>query len=234
MEQHSGHSANREATRFPFGLRRPPTLACSSFASRLRLHVRARRSGRVRRHSACRRYGLWPLRFCNDGARLMLATTWLATAKCARLSRSTSLRARNASLGPLRLRFSSATATPPAFGERARKHRHASHAPLAYARSLSASGISGLRAHVANRRQTVQPQRTCVNSEAQSQQKARLSSLATNRRYVVSHRCWLPDLSEKGACDRIQSNAILNQNVLIVSRSTRNPASSVCWRALRI
>lgn len=39
--------------RFPFGLRRPPTLACSGFAARLRLRVRARRSGRVRRRSAC-------------------------------------------------------------------------------------------------------------------------------------------------------------------------------------
>jgi hypothetical protein len=70
-------------------------------------------------------------------------------AAACRVPRSTSLRARNASLGPSRLRSSSATATPPAFGERARKHRPASHAPLAYARSLSASGMSGLRAHVA-------------------------------------------------------------------------------------
>ena len=135
--------------RFPFGLRRPPTLACSGFGC-------ACRRGEWPRSSSLRalRYRLWPLRFGNDGARLMLTATRLATARRARLSRSTSLRARNASLGPSRLcssalHSSSATATPPAFGERARKHRPALHAPLAYARSLSASGISGLRAHVA-------------------------------------------------------------------------------------
>jgi hypothetical protein len=50
---------------------------------------------------------------------------------------------------------------------------------------------------------------------------------------VVSYCCHA-DFGEKGACDRIQSNAILNQNVLIVSRSTKRAVSSECWQVLRI
>jgi hypothetical protein len=43
---------------------------------------------------------------------------------------------------------------------RARRHRPASHAPLAYACSLSASGISGLRAHVSTPADTDNPFRS--------------------------------------------------------------------------
>ena len=162
MERRCGHafgacSADREATCFPFGLRRPPTLACSGFASRLRLRVRARRSGRVRRRSACRRYGLRPLRFGNGGARLMLAATRLATARRARLSRSACLRSLTLRVG--HLRPTSAHSQPPPNG-------------------TASGGRVSIRMRSRNK-------------------KARLDSLATSRRCVVSHGCRLPDLQKK-------------------------------------
>jgi hypothetical protein len=44
----------------------------------------------------------------------------------------------------------------------------------------------------------------------------------------------LLNLGEKGFSYRIEPDAILNQNVLIVSRSTKEAELSACWRVLRI
>jgi hypothetical protein len=120
------------------------------------------------------------------------------------------------------LHSSSATATPPAFGERARKPRPASHAPLAYARSLSASGISGLRARIANRRQKVQSQAdVCQFGCAVATKKP--GYLAWLQVAVVwYHTAAGCSTCKKSACDRIQSDAILNQNIRIVSSVTRS------------
>ena len=145
---------DREATRFPFGLRRPPTLACSGFALRSERSEDAARAGSTE----------WPRSSLRASASAL--RQWRRTADACRYA------ARNRqACAPLALHFAPRsqclawTFAPPLLlcdghtaKQCARKHRPASHAPLANARSLSASGLSGLQARIANRRQTVQPQ----------------------------------------------------------------------------